>query len=74
MAGRWKPRKAERTDAEIVRRKKELAQKLGDAVVFGTEEDFVAAVKNYKPNISKEELKTWITRFHDAVREKRGLC
>lgn len=57
----------------MLRRKRELARKLADAVEFGTEEDFVAAVKNFKPDIAQEELRTWIMRFRDAVREKRGL-
>jgi len=73
MPGRWKPPKSERTDAEIVRRKRELAEKLGSVVGYGTEEEFVAAVKEFKPDVGKEELKEWIMRFHDARREKRGL-
>ncbi len=73
MAGRWRPPKSERIDAEMVRRKKELAEKLAFAVEYGTEDEFVAAVKKFKPDVGKEELKTWIMRFHDARRAKRGL-
>jgi hypothetical protein len=73
MAGRWKPPKEDRTDAEAIRRKRELADKLAFAVEYGTEEEFVAAVKKFRPNVGKEELKAWIMRFHDARREKRGL-
>ncbi|MGA9508077.1 MAG: hypothetical protein WBV55_05455 [Candidatus Sulfotelmatobacter sp.] len=73
MAGRWKPLKEQRTDAEAIRRKKELAEKLAFAVEYGTEEEFVAAVKKFKPDLGKQELKTWIMRFRDARREKRGL-
>lgn len=73
MAGRWKPPKEDRTDAETVRRKKELAEKLAFAVEYGTEEEFVADVKKFKPDVGKEELKDWIMRFRDARREKRGL-
>jgi hypothetical protein len=73
MAGRWKPPKEQRTDARAIRRKKELAEKLADAVEYGTEEDFVDAVKTFKPDVGQEELKAWIMRFHDARREKRGL-
>ncbi len=40
-----------------MRRKKELAEKMVDIVDYGTEEDFVAAVKSYKPAIGKAELK-----------------
>jgi len=73
MPGRWKPPRDERTDAEAVRRKKELAEKLAFAVEFGTEEEFVDAVKKFKPDVGKEELKSWIMRFHGARREKRGI-
>jgi hypothetical protein len=70
---RWRPPIDARTDAEAIRRKKELAEKLAFAVEYGTEEEFVDAVKKFKPDVGKEELKAWITRFHDARREKRGL-
>lgn len=73
MVARWKPPKSERSDAEAILRKKKLAERLAFAVEYGTEDEFVAAVKEFKPNVSKEELKEWITRFHDARREKRGL-
>jgi hypothetical protein len=73
MSPRWKPPKADRTDAEVVRRKRELAEKLAFAVEYGTEDEFVAAVKKFKPDVGKEELKTWIMRFHDARRANRGL-
>jgi hypothetical protein len=73
MAGRWKPAKEDRTDADAMRRKRELAEKLAFAVEYGTEEEFIAAVKTFKANVGTEELKAWIMRFHDARREKRGL-
>ena len=73
MPSRWKPPQEQRTDAETVRRKRELAEKLSFAVEYGTEDEFVAAVKKFKPEVGKEELKLWIKRFHDARREKRGL-
>jgi hypothetical protein len=73
MSRGWKPPKEDRTDAEAVRRKKELAARLAFAVDYGTEDEFVAAVKGFKPDVGKEELKNWIMRFHDARREKRGL-
>jgi hypothetical protein len=53
MPRRWKPPEKERTDAEVIRRKKELAEKLADAVEYGTEEDFVAAVKKFKPSVGR---------------------
>lgn len=60
-------------DLDKIRLKQVLAKKLNDAVAYGSDEDFVEAVKTFRPDIGKEELKTWIMRFHDAVREKRGL-
>jgi len=73
MPRRWKPPTEDRTDAELVRRKRELAEKLAFLVEFGTDDEFVAEVKKFKPDVGKEELKGWIMRFHDARREKRGL-
>ena len=48
----WKLPKEDRTDAEAVRRKRELAEKLAFAVDYGTEDEFVAAVKKFKPETS----------------------
>ena len=73
MPPRWKPPKEERTDAETLRREQELRRKLADIVEFGTEADFVAALKAYRPEVGKEELKALIMQFRAAVREKRGL-
>jgi hypothetical protein len=73
MAGRWKPAKEDRTDADAARRKRELAEKLAFAVEYGTEQEFVADVKKFKPDVGKEELKARIMLFHAARREKRGL-
>ena len=73
MRRQWKPPKEDRTYAEAVRRKRELAESLAFAVEYGTEEEFVAAVKKFKPHAGKDELKAWIMRFRDARREKRGL-
>jgi len=73
MRARWRPPKELRTDTAMLRRKAELAEKLAFAVEHGTEEEFAAAVKKFKPGVGKEELKDWIMRFHDARREKRGL-
>ena len=74
MAGRWKPRKEDRTDADAIRREREFQQDLRDILEYGTEDDFVAALKNYKPDIGKEELRESIMQFRVYVREKRGLC
>jgi hypothetical protein len=73
MATRWKPPKEQRTDADELRRRKELEQKLTDIISFGPEDDFVAGVKAYKPEIGEEELLALIMQFRAAVRERRGL-
>jgi hypothetical protein len=72
MSRRWKPPKDSQAEAESQRRK-ELQRKLADIVEYGTEEDFVAALKAYKPDASGEYLREMIMRFRAAVREKRGL-
>jgi hypothetical protein len=66
---RWKPPK----DTDELRRRREREEELADIVSYGTEEDFVAAVKAYKPEVGKDELQTLIMQFRAAVREKRGL-
>jgi hypothetical protein len=73
MPRRWKPPKEDRTDAEAVRRKQEFQRDLSDILEYGTEDDFVAALKMHKPDIGKEELQRLIMQFHVYVREKRGL-
>jgi undecaprenyl pyrophosphate synthase len=73
MKRSWKPPIEDRTDAELIRRKKKLAEKLAFAVEYGTEEEFIAAVREFKPDVGKEELKAWLMQFRDARREKRGL-
>jgi hypothetical protein len=74
MPRRWKPPKEDRTDADAVRREREFQQDLSDILEYGTEDDFVMALKNYKPDIGKEEFRQSIMQFRVYVREKRGLC
>jgi len=74
MARLWKPPKADRTDPDAVRREREFRQDLSDILEYGTEDDFVAALKMHKPDIGKEELQKLIMQFRVYVREKRGLC
>ena len=74
MQGRWKPPKRDRTDADAVRREREFQHDLSDILEYGTEDDFVAALKMHKPDIGKEELQMLIMQFRVYVREKRGLC
>lgn len=73
MTRRWKPPKEDRIDAEEVRRKNQFLQDLRDILDYGTEGDFIAALKIQKPDIGKEELQKLITQFHAYAREKRGL-
>jgi hypothetical protein len=74
MPRRWKPPKEDRTDADAVRREQEFQQDLSDILEYGTENDFVAALKMHKPSMGKEELRMLIMRFRVYAREKRGLC
>ena len=66
------PKTDEQRDAE--KRRKDFADKLDLIAEYLGEDDFVSAVKGYKPDVTKEELQEWIMLFRDAVREKRGLC
>ena len=45
-----------------------------DRDILEYDDDFIAALKNYKPDIGKEELQDSIMQFRVYVREKRGLC
>jgi hypothetical protein len=60
-------------DENKVRVEREAREKLPDILEYGTESDFVEAVKAWKENIPPDELKDWIRLFHVCVREKRGL-
>lgn len=66
------PKTDEQRDAE--KRRNDFADKLDLIAEYLGEDDFVSAVKGYKPDVTKEELQEWIMLFRDAVREKRGLC
>jgi hypothetical protein len=74
MPSRWKPPKEHRVDADAVRAEQEFRRKLSDVLEYGGEDDFVAVLKTYKPDIGKEELRGLIMQFHAYAREKRGLC
>jgi hypothetical protein len=65
----WKPPK----DPAEQRHRRERELELAEIVDYGTEEDFIAAVKCYNPEVGREELRDLIMRFRAAVREKRGL-
>ncbi len=60
-------------DENKVRVKREARAKLAEFLAYGTEQDFVAAIKDWKKDITPAELKELISLFHASVREKRGL-
>lgn len=72
MARGWRPPKKEQTDADAVRREREFQQDVSDILEYGTEDDFVTALKMHKPDIGKEELRELIMQFRSYVREKGG--
>src|ERR1035437_8162641 len=53
----------DRTDAEAVRREKELGEKLAAIVEFGTEADFVAAVKAIGLRLEKRNCANLLCSF-----------
>ena len=60
-------------DRNKLRVLREARERLAELLDYGTEEDFVVAVKTWKPGVTPDELKDWIRRFHSARSEKRGL-
>jgi hypothetical protein len=73
MTRRWKPPREDRTDTDAIRRERQFQQDLSDILEYGTEDDFVAALKLHKTGIGKQELEALIMQFRASVREKRGL-
>jgi len=59
-------------DQNKLQLKREAMEKLRNLLEYGTEDDFVAAVKSWRQDITADQLKEWIRLFRDAVREKRG--
>jgi hypothetical protein len=66
-------RKSNYIDANKLRVKKEVARRTMEMVEAGHEAEaqFAEAVKSWYPEISKEELKERITRFHASVSERQ---
>ena len=73
MAKRPGPQSRTYIDENKARVQREAKEKLSEILVYGTETDFVAAVKAWKKDIHPEELQEWIKLFRACVREKRGL-
>jgi len=65
------PKTDEQREAE--KRRREFADKLELIAEYLGEDDFVSAVKGYKPDATTEELQEWVMLFRAARREKRGL-
>jgi hypothetical protein len=60
-------------DEEKLRIARQAAQRIPDLLAIGDEELFVKAVKEWKPEVSPEELRELINAFRAALAEKRGL-
>ena len=66
------PKSAEQREAE--KRRKEFADKLELIAEYLGEDDFVAAVKGYKPDVTKDELREWVYAVsRRRPREARAL-
>jgi len=60
-------------DENKIRVQREAQAKIKDLLEYGSEEDFVAAVKSWKKDISQKELLEFIDLYRAARLEKRGL-
>ena len=58
---------------EAERRRKEFADKLELIVENLGEDNFVSAVKGYKPDITKEELQEWLCGFAPPCARSAGF-
>lgn len=60
-------------DENKVRVQKEAHRKIKDLLEYGSEEDFIAAVKSWKKDITPKELLEFVNLYRAARIEKRGL-
>jgi len=60
-------------DEERLKAIAEIRRALPEILEYGTEDDFVQLVKQWRKNVTPEELADWIRLFRACVREKRGL-
>ncbi len=65
-----KIRMIDHTDKEQLKVKRVARVKIAELLEYGTEEDFVAAVKSWKPDLTPKELKEWVMLFRDAKNER----
>jgi len=62
-------------DEDKIRARNEQRKKLQQLVRIGgheAEQEYVEALKQWKPDIGAEELREMIRRFHDAVSERQS--
>jgi hypothetical protein len=60
-------------DANKVRIQREAQSKIRDLLEYGSEEDFIEALKSWKKDISSKELVEFVNLYRAARIEKRGL-
>jgi hypothetical protein len=60
-------------DQNKIQAQKEAREIVLDLLESGDEDAFVSAVKRWKPDLTPEELRQFISLFRDAMRERRGL-
>ena len=67
--------RADYIDKNLVKVRKEQLAKLGELIRVGgheAEPEYVEALKQWRPDISKEELLEAIRQYHDAVSERQS--
>ena len=60
-------------DANKVRIQREARDKIRDLLDYGSEEDFIQALKSWKKDMLPEELAEFVNLYRAARIEKRGL-
>ena len=70
----WEPPNRKYIDKNLVRVQREARQRMEYLLEHGTEEEFVAAVKQWLgEKLTRERLQHCIKQFHASRAEKRGL-
>ena len=60
-------------DENKIRVKREAQSKIKDLLEYGSEDDFIEALKAWKKDISPKELQEFVNLYRIARIEKRGL-